>query len=212
MIYLDHNADLFAKLPQIRRKATAIALLIFLFIAVFHVEPSLKAVDSPEIQQVIQIEDIPITRQIVKTPPPPRSRLAEVIEAQDPDEVDTTILIADNTDIAQPLPELPAQDDDDEIYTFFAVEKQPQILKHVTPEYPELARLSEVEAQLIVQIVIGKDGKVESAEILGVRPEAAEGYFEEAALNAARKFEFTPAEQRGKPVRVTRNLPFRFSM
>ncbi len=209
MRYQDPKADLPGKLPLISRKATIITLLLFLFIALSFVESQVKGIKAAEVQKIIEIEDIPVTKQKIKEPEKPKPKRAEVVEAEEEEEVDTVTIAETDLVVDSFIPEI--IEDDDEVYDFFAVEEQPGITKQVTPEYPELARRSEMEGMVMVQIVIGKDGKVEQAEVVGVRPEQAEGYFEEAALKAARQFEFTPAQQRGKPVKVKRNLPFDFS-
>ena len=208
MKYQDPKADLPVKLPVVSRKATIITLLLFLFIALTFLEANVKGIKGADVQKVIQLEDIPITKQKIKEPEPPKPKRAEVIEAEDEEEVDTVTIAETDLVVDSFIPEI--IEDDDEIYDFFAVEEQPEVLNQVTPEYPELARRSEMEGQVLVQIVIGKDGKVESAVVVGVRPTQAEGYFEDVSIAAAKKFTFTPAKQRGKPVKVKRNLPFKF--
>ncbi len=210
MKYQDQKADLPAKLPKVSRKATIITLLLFLFISLTFIEQQIKGVKGADVQKTIQIEDIPITKQKIKEPEKPKPKRAEVVEAEEEEDIDTVTIAETDLVVDSFIPEV--IEDDDEVYDFFAVEEQPAPVKKITPEYPELARRSEMEGTVLVQIVIGKDGRVESATVVGVRPEQAKGYFEDAALEAAKQFEFSPAKQRGKPVKVKRNLPFQFTL
>ncbi len=66
------------------------------------------------------------------------------------------------------------------------------------PTYPEGARDRNVEADVGLELVVSREGTVESAR--GLR---RVGFgLDEAALEAARKFRFTPATKRGRAVRV----------
>ena len=73
--------------------------------------------------------------------------------------------------------------------------------------YPELARASEIEADVPLEIVVDTAGAVVSARAL-----AAPGYgLEAAAVTTARGYRFTPARRAGRAVRVRMrcNVSFR---
>lgn len=64
--------------------------------------------------------------------------------------------------------------------------------------YPPSARADQVEADVPVEIVVDKAGSVTD-----VRPLRRAGYgFDEAALEAVRKYRFSPAQKNGRAVRV----------
>ncbi len=64
----------------------------------------------------------------------------------------------------------------------------------------------------MVQVVIGKDGTVTSATVVGVKPAGVEGFFEESALAAARQYTFTPAKQRINRYLLENTIPFVFKL
>lgn len=210
MKYQDPSADLPGKLPVVNRKATIITLLLLLFISLAFVEARVKNIEKIDVQEVIEIEDIPITKQKIKEPEKPKPKRAEVVEAEEEEEVDTVEIAETDLEVDSFVPT--TIEEDDEIYDFFAVEEQAVLSDRVSPKYPELAKKSGMEGLVLVEVVISKEGKVTSAEVVGVRPDGAEGYFEEAALTAARQFSFTPAKQRGKAVQVRKRIPFEFKL
>jgi len=189
------------------RKSLIIYLSSILLVALTFVNSCATDVQGPEFQELIQIEEVEITQQqLEKEPPPRRLEIAEVIEVEN-DEVDPAITIANNPALDDPLP--PRVENDFKTVQFYSLEKMPKVLRQVTPVYPELARKGGVEGKVMVEVVIGLDGKVESAVIVAEDPP---GFFGEAALEAANQWEFSPAFQRDKPVKVIYNIPFKFAL
>ena len=77
----------------------------------------------------------------------------------------------------------------------------PLLLEFVPANYPARAVSDGVEAEVIVQIDIDADGRVEAVEV--ATPAAAQGYgFDAAALAAVERFVFQPATEDGAPVPV----------
>ena len=90
--------------------------------------------------------------------------------------------------------------------------KVPKQIKFAEAEYPKEAVEKNVETDVVLLLDIGADGKV--SEVAIATPAPAQGYgFDEAALIAARDFEFEPAEMDGKkiPVQITYKYKFRLS-
>ena len=81
------------------------------------------------------------------------------------------------------------------------------MVKSVAPKYPEIARRTGIEGTVFVKILVGKDGKPEEVEFVK-GPEI----FRDVALEAARKFEFSPARQNDRPVRVWVMVPIQFRL
>jgi TonB family protein len=96
----------------------------------------------------------------------------------------------------------------DDIFEFFAVSTKPTVLKTTTPKYPVEAREAGIEGRVVVTVTIDQEGFVENAEIFT----SADSLLNDAALEAAKRFIFTPAFQRDKRIRVKMNLPFNFTL
>ncbi|MGH7727151.1 MAG: energy transducer TonB [Candidatus Eiseniibacteriota bacterium] len=87
------------------------------------------------------------------------------------------------------------------------VDEFPEIVKSVRPAYPEMARTAGLEGHVIVRMFVGVDGKIRKAEI-----ERSSPMFDEAALEAARQWVFTPAKTNGQPVGVWVRVPIEFRL
>ncbi len=85
----------------------------------------------------------------------------------------------------------------------------PELQVFVDAGYPEEARAQQLEASVLMRIVVGTDGYVEGAEL--VNAPVGNG-FDELALAAARRFLFVPAMKGGEPMRarITYRYEFRF--
>jgi len=82
-------------------------------------------------------------------------------------------------------------------YITAAIDK-PVLISKVEPEYPFAARRMGLGGRVTVSAVIGLDGSVESAEILG----SSNPLFDQAALEAVRRWRYRAATMNGQPVRV----------
>ena len=85
----------------------------------------------------------------------------------------------------------------------------PQAVRQVAPEYPDLARQAEAEGRVWIRVTIDETGRVIKTEVENSEVIPS---LEKAAMDAARKWLFKPAKQRDKPVRVRIVIPFRFSL
>jgi protein TonB len=81
----------------------------------------------------------------------------------------------------------------------------PQKLRHVAPVYPELARAARREGIVILEAVIGEDGRVRSLRVLRSVP-----LLDQAALDAVRQWQFTPTLLNGEPVPVVMTVTVGF--
>ncbi|MFC1526187.1 energy transducer TonB [Candidatus Latescibacterota bacterium] len=195
--------------------ATVLDGALFVLFPTFEVD-AMKMEDKPVI---IQLEQIPETRQERRPPPPPRPVVPIATDSPDVDD-DATIMETDldfNFDDLTPPPPLDEllgrnvdvemEEEEEEIVELWRVEKQPVPVKEVVPKYPEVARKAGIEGHVTVLVLISRDGKVEAVgKVIG--PEV----FHEEAKKAAVHWEFTPAIQNDKPVRVWVSLPFKFQL
>ena len=104
---------------------------------------------------------------------------------------------------APPAP--PAPDRLPEPGDFPYVEELPEALTKVAPVYPEAARRAGVEGTVIVQALVGVDGRVRNTTVIKSIPG-----LDDAALEAVRQWVFKPASTGGKPVAVWVAVPVRF--
>ena len=191
--------------------SVAIHGILFALFPSFEAEAYTKAEDPI----VIQLEEIPETKQERRPPPPARPVVP--VATDDPDvsddvTIEDTDLDLDLDDFAPPPPMEDLVDDveleeEEEIVELWKVEKQPVPTKRAVPQYPDIARKANITGKVFVTALVNKAGKVESiGKITG--PEV----FHEAARSAAQKWEFEPAIQNDKPVKVWVSLPFTFQL
>jgi TonB family protein len=86
--------------------------------------------------------------------------------------------------------------------------KAPAVVAPAEPEYPQEAREAGLGAEVTLEIEISETGDVEDAVVTAP---AGHG-FDEAAVAAARKLRFSPAEIDGKPARVRIEYRFTFAL
>jgi TonB family protein len=84
---------------------------------------------------------------------------------------------------------------------------RPKAIKQRKPEYPPEAAAQGLRGIVIVELIIDEKGKVESAQIVRSVPG-----FDEAALAAAREWEYEPTRVDGHPVKVHLTVPITFSL
>jgi protein TonB len=154
----------------------------------------------PEIQTVVDVPDYEV-------PPPPAEiqppvDLADLIPSDDADPgmtIRPNFLAFKDLPVIRPTPiEQPP--------AYFGYDKPPDLVTAVKPVYPELARKAEMEGSVIVLITVDESGKVIRANV--AHSDAA--VFDQAALDAAFRYLFRPAEQNGIPVKATISVTFRF--
>ncbi|MEO0212082.1 MAG: PorV/PorQ family protein [candidate division WOR-3 bacterium] len=94
------------------------------------------------------------------------------------------------------------------IYEFYDVEKAPELIEFVQPDYPAEALSLGLEGRVTVQVVIDEEGNVVPGSEKVVQ--STNELFNAPALEAAGKCKFTPGEIGGKRVKVRVNIPFTF--
>ena len=85
--------------------------------------------------------------------------------------------------------------------------KMPVKTKHVAPDYPAIAQSANVQGVVILEVLIGPDGKVLDARVLRSIP-----LLDQAALDAVRQWEFTPTLLNGSPVPVIMTATVQFTL
>ena len=107
-------------------------------------------------------------------------------------------------DESSPPPQAPTQT----VFDVSGLDKPPQPLVQVQPEYPEVARKAGLEGRVIVAAVVDENGNVIQVSIHS----STNSIFNEAALEAAKKMKFKPARQKDIAVKVKVLIPFVFKL
>jgi protein TonB len=127
--------------------------------------------------------------------------------------------IASQEEIAQTTPGIStegageiqvAPPSDDELPKFgdyVYVEELPEAITKVMPTYPDIAREAGVDGQVVVQALVGKDGRVKDTRVVKSIP-----MLDKAAIDAVKQYVFKPALSNNKPVAVWVAIPIRFSL
>jgi len=87
------------------------------------------------------------------------------------------------------------------------VEELPEAITKTQPLYPDLAREAGVDGIVMVQALVGKDGKVKDTKVVKSIP-----MLDAAAIAAVKQWVFKPALSNNKPVAVWVAVPVRFSL
>src|SRR5262249_55465371 len=79
--------------------------------------------------------------------------------------------------------------------------------RRVQPSYPPLAMQAGVSGAVMVEVTINEEGEVIAARALSGHP-----LLQDAAIEAARQWTFSPTMVDGKPVKVVGAITFNFSL
>ncbi len=173
---------------------------------------TIRSVKRQTEQIVIQMDDIPETRQVRRPPPPPRPAVPIETESEDvPDDVTIESTDLDFDDVVLDLPPPPSEIADqameDEPIEVWAVEEKPKAITRVVPKYPLFAQKAGIEGTVLIRILLGKDGRVKEARVMNGKE-----ILRESALEAVKQYVFTPARQNDRPVQVWMAIPIRFRL
>jgi protein TonB len=134
----------------------------------------------------------------------------EVDDELIPDE----ITIEDTNLVVETAPEAPAvmfapdsgaDNIEDEVFEYYAVEEPPKRINVVSPVYPEMAERAGLKGTVVLKVLVNTIGAVDSVEVVE-GPEI----FHKASVTAAHKTKFTPARHNDRPVSCWIIMPFRF--
>jgi len=145
--------------------------------------------------------------------PPTAAVPVPVPEAEAPPEQ----TIASQQDIAQSTPSVSSEGNDivvappgDELPKFgeyVYVEELPEAITKAQPVYPDLAREAGVDGTVLVQALVGKDGKVKDTRVV-----KSIAMLDGAAEAAVKQWVFKPALSNNKPVAVWVAVPVKFTL
>jgi protein TonB len=87
------------------------------------------------------------------------------------------------------------------------VEELPEAMTKAFPAYPDEARKNGIDGLVMVQALVGTDGRVKDVKVVKSIP-----MLDEAALACVRQWRFKPALSHGNPVAVWVGVPVKFSL
>jgi len=159
-----------------------------------------KKIREVKVDVVDQTEVIqePTEPQVVQKP-------KQVVEAEEDEEVDEEATIADtDLDLDQQAvdTEIPPPD------AFIPYSNAPVVVSKPPPEYPELARKAGLEGRVFVKAWIDINGDVKRVVLMKGVSEA----LDKAAVEAAYRAKFKPAENNGVPVAVWFGFTYNFTL
>ncbi|MCB9259938.1 MAG: energy transducer TonB [Ignavibacteriales bacterium] len=206
---------------DIKRKYTkcceiGLILALIITIAAFLYFPEIKRAELiiPESQELVDIEDVNITKQESAPPPPPQPIIPIEIPT---DEVLEDIIIEDTeldiTENVETLPPPIVEEKEEEVQPnfFIAVEEMPEPIGGIEGiqnkiVYPEIAKRAGIQGKVYILAFVDEFGDVKKVEIL----KGIGAGCDEAAVKAVLQTKFKPGKQRGKPVKVQVSIPVRF--
>ncbi|GAB4448837.1 MAG: energy transducer TonB [Bacteroidales bacterium] len=218
------EADLEKKRNLFFQIGLTVTLALILFAFELKIMPSDENTFVAESTGKIEEEIVPITKQEeLKTPPPPPPAVTDVLEiVEDNKELTNEVKVENteadaNTQIQAPI-EVQQEEENEEVVNFYVIEEKPEfpggeaamfqwIAK--TVKYPEIAKENGVQGKVFIQFVIGKDGKVTNVQVIrGVDPS-----LDKEAIRVIQNMPaWKPGKQRGKPVKVSFQLPINFKL
>lgn len=175
-------------------------------------------------QELVQIEEILQTQQQEKKPPPP-APLPPIVVPDDIELDEVVIELSDETlAVEDPGDDAEVQEGNTSGEQFSArADRGPRAVWIVEPEYTRAADRRDVRAEIVVEVLVSRTGRVEETRIIERymidkdqterEPVGEVGHgLEESALEAASRWRFEPAIERGQRVQSYTTLTFVFGV
>ncbi len=203
--------------PKLMELALAVSLLLITLIFILSKKIESRVTIQKVAEVVLETEEIPITQQVRRPPPPARPS----IPVEDPDVSEEENLLFKDIDEINWREEAPPPPPsvEEEIVDFFAVEVTPKMIggeqalhDYLVKNnlYPEMARRAQIEGAAMIQFIVNTDGTPSEITVFQEKP-AGLG-FGEAGVKAIAAMRFTPGMQRDRPVRVPMRQAIKFQL
>lgn len=205
------NVEFKAQYQKTLRWSVLLAFLVT--VVAFIISPEIKFkpyVLRTEELEIVDLEDPPDVIDLPPPPPAPPPPPREIVAAPDD-------MIAEDVDIADTFIDFDTaldhgiSDYGPMVTDDFVISMERPTLRpggYVPPEYPEIARLSQMQGTVIVKVLVGPDGSVLDAQII----QSVHPLLDREALRAARQTRWNPGRQRDIPVQAWMALPYRFNL
>ncbi|MCB2212906.1 energy transducer TonB [bacterium] len=215
--YKQPEAEVRLRYPKLVELGLVISLLIVIvvFLVSKRLDQDVTVRQAEEV--VLETEEIPITKQVKRPPPPARP----TIPIEDPEvdiEADLAFEDIDDIDWTMDAPP-PPPSVEEEIVEFFLVEEPPQIVGGTQALYeymkknnlyPEMAQNAQIEGDVIIEFIVDTNGNPTGVIVKQERPQGLG--FGEAGVKAISAMKFTPGMQRDRAVQVRMQQPIRFRL
>jgi len=216
-----------ARKYMVRAVGTASVIWIVVFMLSFGTTELLKHRPHETSVIVVPYRELAAPPPLTQDAPPPQINVTQPVapptaavpvpvpEAEAPPEQ----TIATQQDIAQTTPSVGSTDGSDMVVAppseeelpkfgdYVYVEELPEAVTKVQPQYPDLAHEASVEGTVLIQALVGKDGKVKDTKVVKSIP-----MLDAAADAAVRQWVFRPALSNNKPVAVWVAVPVKFTL
>jgi periplasmic protein TonB len=211
-----------------RALTVAMSGLVIIFLLLFGLNYYLSHRPHETSTIVVPYRELAAPPPLTDAPPPPKVQVstqvappAAAVPVPVPDaEAPTEQKIASQEELSQANPGVSTQGDGDNIVVqaptedelpkfgeYVYVEELPEAVTKVAPIYPDIARDAGVDGQVMVQALVGKDGRVKDVRVVKSIP-----MLDQSAINAVKQWVFKPALSNNKPVAVWVAVPVKFSL
>lgn len=169
-----------------------------------------------------EIEIVQTAQELPPPPPPPAPEVVEIINVVENDVQVATVEINTEDDkdkavvISAPV-SAPITEEEDQVI-FQVVEKMPSfpggdaaLFKFLgdNVKYPVIAQENGVQGRVICQFVVNRDGSIVDVEVV----RSVDPSLDKEAIRVIKSMpNWSPGQQRGKPVRVKYTLPVNFKL
>jgi protein TonB len=100
---------------------------------------------------------------------------------------------------------------DDRPFEFVPYEDAPVPINPIPPEFPEFAKKTGIQGNVVLEVDVYKDGTLGKIKVLRSLL-SGPGGLDESAINAVKKWKFQPGKSGGKPVDTTVIIPIEFNL
>jgi periplasmic protein TonB len=211
-----------------RALTVSMSALVIVFLALLGVAFYLANRPQETSTIVVPYRELAAPPPLTDAPPPPKVQVttqvappAAAVPVPVPDaEAPTDQKIASQEELSASSPGVSTEGDGDNIVVappseeelpqfgqYVYVEELPEAVTRVAPQYPDIAREAGVDGTVLVQALVGKDGKVKD-----VRVQKSIPMLDAAAIAAVKQWVFKPALSNNKPVAVWVAVPVKFSL
>ena len=200
-----------------------IVALLVVFVAFEYKSYDKTTIDlASRVVEDIAEEIIPITEQKVKPPPPPPPKQVIKInivedDVEVEDDLDIDVEADDETVMDEYVP-IEEEEEIGEEEIFQVVENQPEfpggmselyVFLQKNVKYPPIAKESGIQGRVFVNFVVERNGSISNVKVL----RGIGGGCDEEAIRVVKSMpKWKPGKQRGKAVRVSFNLPIKFTL
>jgi protein TonB len=108
-----------------------------------------------------------------------------------------------------PVSALAAPPPPQKVYTIGGDIKEPKLLNRVEPTYPAVAKAAKMQGPVYVQAIIGVDGRVKDAKVVGGAPFPP---LQTAAVEAVQQWVYSPTLLNKQPVEVQLSVQVIFKL